>query len=155
MSEELLKSKCAVQVKEAIQRQMSRVDFYKQESSNYLKINKAPITSRVEFSCSCDGDLKRSGNSTKLSEKHIVEKNKLHTKEQWTKLTDKEKSEKWKWARRSAEVKEVKKMEEELKQFKNSVADLATETKKKKKLRQNEKRMIALEKLRHHGALLL
>ena len=75
----------------------------------------------------------------------------MHTNEQWTKSTDKEKSEKWKWARRSAEVKEVKKMEEELKQFMNSVADLATETKKKKKLRQNEKLMIALEKCKQHG----
>ena len=49
-----------------------------------------------------------------ISEKHNVEKNKLHTNEQRTKSTDKEKSEKWKWARKSAEVKEVKKMEEEL-----------------------------------------
>ena len=93
---------------------MSQVDFYKQESSNDLKINKAPITNlgpESNFFGSCDGDLKRSGNSTKLStisEKHIVEKNKLHTKEQW-RNSDADKSEKWKWARRSSEVNEVKK----------------------------------------------
>lgn len=154
--EELLKSKCAIQVKEGIQRQMSRVDFFKDETENDNKINKAPITNLGPESNfgSVDGDLKRSGNSTKLatvSEKHIIEKNKLHMKEQWTTLSEAEKVENWKWARKSSEVKAVKTKENELKEFLKSVADLATENKKKNKLRQNEKLMTALEKCKLHG----
>ena len=49
-------------------------------------------------------------------------------------MSEAEKVENWKWARRSSEVKEVKTKESELKEFLQSVADLATENKKKKKL---------------------
>ena len=86
--EELLKRKCAAQIKEALQRQMSKVSYLIGEIENEDILNKAPITNLGPESNfgSVDQDLKRSGNSTKLStvsDKHIIDKNKLHINEEF------------------------------------------------------------------------
>ena len=153
----MLKSKCATQIKIAIERQMSKVEFYNTNApgDKFSDIDMAPITNLGPESNfgSVSEDLQRSGNSTKLStisEKHIIEKNKLHLTEQWTTQSDEEKQDKWKWARSSDEVKEVKAKERELQLFLESVNELAAEKKKSDKRKHNQKLMDALSNTGAH-----
>ena len=135
---------------------MSRVNYFIDGTENEAKLNKAPITNLGPESNfgSVDDDLKRRGNSTKLStisDKHIIDKNKLHTRNDWVDLSNEEKTEQWKWARRSKEVKEVRLKEQELKQYLDSVSLLAVEAKRTKKAKQMEKLMTTLTNCKSHG----
>ena len=154
----MLISKCASQIKTAIQRQMSKIDFFNTDTptDKYGNIDSAPITNLGPESNfgSVDEDLKRSGNSTKLttiSEKHIIEKNKLHLTDQWKDMPDDEKQEQWRWARSSDEVKEVKEKEKELQLFLESVNQLATEKKKEDKRKLTQKLNTALTNCKKYG----
>ena len=152
----MMKTKCAVQIKEALERQMSKVKYFIDGVQDESKLNKAPISNLGPESNfgSVGEDLTKSGNSTNLStvsEKHIIEKNKLHTRGEWKKLSQEEKVKEWKWAKNSTEVKQVRLKEKELKDYLDSVSLLAVDAKKSKKLRQNEKLMKTLENCKMHG----
>ena len=154
--EELLKHKCASEIKIALERQMAKVKFFTDGAENEAKLNKAPITNLGPESNfgSVTEDLKKSGNSTNLStisDKHIIEKNKLYRKQQWVNFSSDEKAEEWKWAKRSSEVKEVRCKEDDLKKYLDSVSLLAIDGRRKNKLKKKDDLMKALQKCKLHG----
>ena len=73
-----------------LERQLAKVSFYTGEMSEdqVAKLPQAVLTNCGAESnfASLDNDLKKTGNSTKLStvsEKHVIAQNQLHTSEEW------------------------------------------------------------------------
>ena len=147
-----LKLKASCSVKEALERQIDYVHFFKANDSQSIN---APLTNlgcEANFS-QFGNDCKKAGGSSKLrtlSDKNVVAKNKLFSKDRWTSLTEEEKRKKFKWARGSKEAKAVKKMEAEFELKIRSVEELATEARKKKKTDLNKKVLELLAKCKEH-----
>ena len=80
----------AEKIQESITGQLSKVSFYREEMSEEqrAKLGQAVLTNCGAESnfASLDNQLKRTGNSTKLStvsQRHVIAQNKLHMSESW------------------------------------------------------------------------
>ena len=132
-----LKSKAAESIKEALQRQLSPVSYFREDDPSAGSLN-VPLTY-----LGCEGnfsglgnDCKRAGGSVKLqtiSNMSVISHNKLYSKDRWKLLSETERRKRFKWARNSSQAKEIKRMEKEFYEKVEAVSDLAVEAKKKKK----------------------
>ena len=152
----LLKQKCALKIKEALEHQISYMSFYNDEldESTQDKLTQAPLTNlgaESEFA-SLDNDLHRVGGATSLktvSQKHIISRNKLFTKDRWTELSQKEKRASWNWARTSEESEKVRKLENDFAKKLKAVEEISSQVKTHKKI--NQDIMKRLEQCKNHG----
>ena len=158
-AENKLEKQCAISVRDAIKNQLDGMQFYKVDNINeevVAKMRQAPGTnlgSEGEFAHG-DNDLRRCGGSTSLktvSDKHVIKRNALYTKEKWTLLSEQQKRRKWRWAAGSPEAKKVKALEAEFRARIRSVQQLAFEGKARAKAKINMKLMENLEACKKHG----
>ena len=111
---ERLESKVKGKIKEAMERQLDTMKFYKSDvsaetQSLMAQTPKTNLGCEGEFSHG-DMDLKRAGGSTSLktiSDKHVIKRNALYKKTKWTSLSADEKRRKWRWASTSTQAKKV------------------------------------------------
>ena len=111
---ERLVLKVKAKIKEAVERQLDSMKFYRDDVSPETKrlMMQTPRTNlgcESEFSYG-DMDLKRAGGSTSLktiSDKHVIKRNALYKKSVWTTLSTEEKRKKWRWASTSPQAKKV------------------------------------------------
>ena len=116
---EKLDAKCALAVSEALKRQMARMAFLSGESlvkNEEEKLNMAVITNLGAESdfAQVDNDCRRLDSPTSLktiSNKHIIQANKMYCKDRWLELSAMEKKTKWQWTRNSPQAKRVKELE--------------------------------------------
>ena len=162
---EKLRGKCAKNVKEALQNQLSMSAFFLDDGNSEEKpddktLEKAPLTNlgcESEFGF-VTNDFKEEGGSTSLatiSDKHIVARNKLFEKERFTNLSKKEKQRRYKWARNSPQAKEIHKMEKVFLKRIESVGQLAVKAKEDSKRKATIKLQEALENCQKHKGPLI
>ena len=101
-----------------------------------------------------DNDCRRLDSPTSLktiSNKHIIQANKMYCKDRWLELSAMEKKTKWQWTRNSPQAKRVKELEKEFYSQIQAVEVISLAAKERKK--ENVKRRIAesLEKCKSHG----
>ena len=148
-----LMSKSAENIREALRRQLSVVNFFNTDEEDDIV---APLTNlgcESVFS-SFGNDCKKAGGSTSLktiSDKTVISNSKLHSKERWCSLSGEEKRKKFKWASGSKEAKKVKEMEKRFYEKVRAVSELAIEARKKKKISKQEKMMENLERCKAYG----
>ncbi len=107
-----LEMNVAAQVKEAIERQLDAMKFYRDEDVSPEVSGAMKQTPRTNLGCESefshgDMDLKRAGGSTSLktvSDKHVIKRNALYQKQKWQELSIKEKRKNWKWAATSPQA---------------------------------------------------
>jgi hypothetical protein len=106
---------------EAVQRQLGQMSYFQSDeqvktSMDEERLQYAPLTNlgcEGEFA-KLDNRISQSGGSTTvktLSQKNVVTTNRLLVDQTFTSLSDKEKSDKWKWSRTSDQVSDVKEIE--------------------------------------------
>ena len=102
-----------------------------------------------------DDDLRRVGGTTSfktVSQKHIISRKKLFSNDRWMKLSDKEKSANWNWARKSEEARKLREMEDEFSRIIESCSGNVISSQNKKEGKKYI--MNRLEKCTHHGGTL-
>ena len=142
---QLLKIKCPSEVHIAIKRQISKMSFFSESGENAEGVLKgAGITNcgnEGEFAYA-DNDLRKTGGAVSIqtiSNRHIIARNKLFSKERWETLNKMEKRTQWIWARNSQEAQKVREMEKKFQDRIESLNKLSIQAKidKKQKLNQN------------------
>ena len=158
-AEDLLVSKCASKIKLSLERQLDYVQFYKDSEmsdSDRRKIELCPLTNsncEGEFA-QLDNDIRRVGGTVSiqtLSNRHIVDSNKLFSSEKWKKLSPAEQRQKFHWSRSSDQSKKVRKMGKDYLEKVKAAEKIALKMKaeaKQKKLRRSLK---LLETVKLHG----
>ena len=111
-----LEQKVKAKIKEAVERQLDAMKFYRDDDVS-PEIQRLMVqTPRTNLGCESefshgDMDLKRSlGGSTSLktvSDTHVIKRNALYKKMKWTSLSTEEKRRKWRWAATSPQAKKV------------------------------------------------
>ena len=155
-----LKKKCAEKVRFALLNQLHMSAFFDESAPEEDKpdatIEQAPQTNlgcESEFGF-VTNDFKQEGGSTSLatiSDKHVIQRNKLYEKERWIQLSKKERQRKWKWARNSNEAKMVKEMEAAFLERVKSAEMLSIKAKENDKQKKIEKLQAALYACKKHG----
>ena len=157
---DLLVSRCAAKIKQSMERQLNYVQFYKsseemtEEAKQKLEL--CPLTNsncEGEFA-QLDNDIKRVGGTVSmqtLSNRHMVDSNKLFSSDKWKELTPAEQRLKFHWSRSSKQAKRVKEIGKEYLEKVKVAERLSLRAKaeaKQKKLRRSLK---FLEMVKMHG----
>ena len=157
---DLLLSKCAAKVKQSMERQLDYVQFYKSSENmseeNKQKLELCPLTNsncEGEFA-QLDNDIKRVGGTVSmqtLSNRHLVDSNKLFSSDKWKTMTPAEQRLKFHWSRSSKPAKKVREIGKNYLEKVKIAETLSLKAKseaKKKKLRRSLK---LLEVVKLHG----
>jgi len=144
------------EVLDALDRQLSEMDFFAGQGSDDVKLKHAPLTNlgcESEFA-KLDNRITFSGGSTTVrthSRKNVVSTDKLLKDSSFTDLSEDEKLKKWKWARCSEEVAQVKKLEQEFIAKVKTSQQLALLKKQEAKKKKMSKVLLVLEECKKHG----
>ena len=153
-----LTSDVAKSIHSSVQHQLHMMEFFRSGVSLEVerKMNFTPMTNsgcESQFGDVTD-TLKKVGGSTsieKLSDMHMIKKNKLFSTDEWVDMSTEEKRNEWKLARSSEESKEIRRIGEEFLTKVEGMKQMALEEKKKKKVKKNERALKLLQECKAHG----
>ena len=157
---DLLVSKCAVKIKQSMVRQLDYVQFYK--SSELMteeakqKLELCPLTNsncEGEFA-QLDNDIKRVGGTVSmqtLSNRHLVDSNKLFSSEKWKVLTPAEQRLKFHWSRSSKQAKRVREIGKEYLEKVKVAEKLSLKAKSEAKQKKLRRSLKLLDVVKLHG----
>ena len=157
---ELLLSKCATKIKQSVQRQLDYVQFYK--SSDEMseeakqKLELCPLTNsncEGEFA-HLDNDIKRVGGTVSiqtLSNRHLVDSNKLFSSDKWKILTPAEQRLNFHWSRSSKQAKKVREIGKEYLEKVQVAERLSLKAKAEAKQKKLRRSMKLLDVVKSHG----
>ena len=157
---EKLISDVAKNIHMALLNQLEYMSFYKENDKlSETTKSKMKFTPLTNSGCESNfGDvtetLKRTGGSTsleKLSDMHMVKKNKFFESTEWHDLSDQDKKLRWREARSGKKCKDIKKIGEEFLKKVEGTKAMAAESRKIKKMKKNERSLKLLEDCKKHG----
>ena len=157
---ELLECQAALKISTAMTKQLSYMDFYKDEmelpQKVLDKIDEAPLTNSGAESnfAQLDLECRRGSGQTKLktmSDRHVVKSNKYFESDQWKNLSPELKQKEWNFARNSEKAKIVKEMQRDFFAKVAAADKIANKEKVLKKQKKNIKMLEAFEKVKSHG----